>query len=288
MKIKNLNLPVDLQLKLFDQTILPIITYSCAVFGFENCANLKLIHTKFLHSIIQARKSTPLCMIYGELGRYPIGKTIKTKMINNWSRLTNGKHNKSAFILYQKMKASEETQFKWLSKIKQILDESGRSDLWLNQPSNFNCSRTIKSVLEAHFLQTWSTKLDASSKGLNYRLFKDSINLEPYFVKLPRTLFMHLGKLRTDNHRFPCERGRWQELELSERKCLLCSRQEICDGFHYLVVCPLLNSERKRFIERHYYSNPNILKFKALMNCTDERHLKDLCKFDKILIKNVQ
>ena len=158
----------------------------------------------------------------------------------------------------------------------------------LTNPTNFNCSRTIKSVLEAQFLQTWSTKLDSSSKGLNYRLFKDSINLEPYFVKLPRTLFMHLGKLRTGNHRFPCERGRWQELELSERKCLLCSRQEIGDEFHYLLVCPFFNSERKRFIERHYYSNPNILKFKALMNCTDERRLKDLCIFAKILIKNVQ
>ena len=115
---------------------------------------------------------------------------------------------------------------------------------------NFNCSRTIKSVSEAQFLQTWSTKLDASSKGLNYRLFKDSLNLEPYvyFVKLPRTLFMHLRQLRTGSHRFPCERGRWQELELSERKRLLCSRQEIGDEFHYLLVCPFFYSERKRFI----------------------------------------
>ena len=127
MRIKNLILPVDLQLKLFDQTILPIITYSCEVFGFENCANLELIHTKYLRSIIQARKSTSLYMIYGELGCYPIEITIKTKM-NYWSRLTYGKHNKLAFNLYQKMRASEEMQFKWLSKIKQILDESGRSD----------------------------------------------------------------------------------------------------------------------------------------------------------------
>ena len=141
-----------------------------------------------------------------------------------------------------------------------------------NQPILIAVERL--NLSEAQFLQTWSTKLDASSKGLNYRLFKDSINLEPYFVKLPQILFMHLGKLRTGNHRFPCERGRWQELELSERKCLLCSRQEICDEFHYLLVCPFFNSERKRFIEIHYYTNPNVFKFKALMNCTDERRLK--------------
>ena len=99
---------------------------------------------------------------------------------------------------------------------------------------------------------------------------------------------MHLGKLRMGSHRFPCERGRWQGLDLSERKCLLCSRQEIGDEFHYLLICPFLNSERKRIIEKHYYSNSNILKFKALMNCTDGNRLKDLCVFAKVLIKNVQ
>ena len=37
MRIKNLHLPAHLQLKLFDQTILLIMTYSCETFGIENC-----------------------------------------------------------------------------------------------------------------------------------------------------------------------------------------------------------------------------------------------------------
>ena len=145
----------------------------------------------------------------------------------------------------------------------------------------------IKSVLEAQFLQTLSIKLESPSKCLNYRLFKDSINLESFFIKLPRSLFIHLGKLGTGNHRFPCERDRWQGLDINERKCTICYCLEVGDEFHYLFVCPFFSSERKRFIEKHYYSNPNILKYKELMNCTDERRLKDLCVFAKILIKNV-
>ena len=175
----------------------------------------------------------------------------------------------------------------WVLKIQRILEECGSRDLWLNQSCNHYCSKMIKSVLEAQFLQTWSTKLESSSKGLTYRLFKDSINLESFFIKLHRSLFIHLGKLRTGNHRFLCERGRWQRLDINERTCTLCNCLGVGDEFHYFV-CPFFNSERKRFIEKHYYSNPNILKYKELMNCTYERHLKDLCVFAKILIKNVQ
>jgi hypothetical protein len=35
-KVRNLCIPVDLQLKLFDSIVLPILTYSCEVWGFEN------------------------------------------------------------------------------------------------------------------------------------------------------------------------------------------------------------------------------------------------------------
>ena len=133
MRIENLNLPVDLQLKLFDQTILSIMTYSCKIFGFENCGLFEKIHTQFLRSIIQARKSTPLFMVYGELGRYPIEITIKTRMIYYWARLINGKHNKLAFILYRKMRASDGMHSNWVLKIQRILEECGRPDLWLNQ-----------------------------------------------------------------------------------------------------------------------------------------------------------
>ena len=94
--------------------------------------------------------------------------------------------------------------------------------------------------------------------------------------------------LRKCNHRFPCEHGRWQGLDINERKCTLCNCLEVGDEFHYLLACSFFSSERKRYIEKRYYSNPNILKYKELMYCTDERRLKNLCVFAKILIKNVQ
>ena len=42
-KVRNLCIPVNLQLKLFDSIVLPIPTYSCEVCGFENCAEIEKV-----------------------------------------------------------------------------------------------------------------------------------------------------------------------------------------------------------------------------------------------------
>ena len=35
-QIRNINIPIDLQLKLFDALVYPILTYSAEIWGFEN------------------------------------------------------------------------------------------------------------------------------------------------------------------------------------------------------------------------------------------------------------
>ena len=209
MRIRNLYLPVDLQLKLFDHTVLPIMTYACEVWGYENCGMLESIHTQFLRSILRARKSTPTYMLYGELGRYPIEIEIKCRMINFWNRLLSGKQTKLAYLFYQKLRSTPSINSRWISKIQEILTESGRPDIWQHENTNPNLTMFIRQNLRDRFIQLWNSKLEQSSKGTNYKLFKDSINLEPYVLRLPGNSYTYFAKFRTGNHRFPCERGRW-------------------------------------------------------------------------------
>ena len=68
IRIRNLELPVDLQLKLFDSTVLPILLYAADVWGFEDVKIIEALHNQFLRSITHSRKSTPRYMLYGELG----------------------------------------------------------------------------------------------------------------------------------------------------------------------------------------------------------------------------
>ena len=77
MRAKNLDLPLDLQLKRFDNTVLPILTLGSEVLGYESLDMLERVHTDFLRRMSKCRKITPKYMLYAELGRYPIEITIK-------------------------------------------------------------------------------------------------------------------------------------------------------------------------------------------------------------------
>jgi hypothetical protein len=56
--IKNESIPVDLQLKLFDSMIEPILLYSSEVWGYENLKILKQIHLKFYKFLFCIKKGT--------------------------------------------------------------------------------------------------------------------------------------------------------------------------------------------------------------------------------------
>jgi hypothetical protein len=52
-KLRNISVPVDLQLKLFDTLILPILTYGCEVWGYENVQVLEKIHLQFVEIFLK-------------------------------------------------------------------------------------------------------------------------------------------------------------------------------------------------------------------------------------------
>ena len=61
------------------------------------------LHNDFLRQITNLRKSTPIYMLYTELGRHPIQINIKSRMIGFWLSIVNGKGSKLSKLLYSIM-----------------------------------------------------------------------------------------------------------------------------------------------------------------------------------------
>lgn len=286
-RINNLDIPLDLQLKLFDHTVLPILIYACEIWGYENLDMIEKIHNDFLRKITLSKKSTPLYMLLGELGRYPLKIIIKTRMVGYWKRLVQAKEMKLSYLLYQSLFHSSNVKSKWLTGIRSIFNEIGRPDIWNSQrkcPINL-LSKFVKKILIDQYIQKWHGKAGQSSKSLTYFCFKSEYILENYFVILPRKLYLKLFKLRTGNHKLPVETGRWDGLDISERKCSLCTLNDIGDEFHYVLKCPYFHTERQIYLKSYYTQRPNMLKFGELLKTNSESVLTKLSKFTHIILQ---
>ena len=101
-KLRNIRLPVDLQLKLFDTLIFPAQLYGCEIWGFGNYNIFEKTQLQFCKHILKLRSSTPNYMICGELGRIPVDITIKLRMACFWNKLIQNT-SKLSVIMYKVM-----------------------------------------------------------------------------------------------------------------------------------------------------------------------------------------
>ena len=189
-KISYINLPIDLQLKLFDSLVSPVLLYASEVWGFENKDNIERVHLQFCKNILKVRNSTPNYMVYGELGRFSLEIIVKIKMILFWNELLS-KSNKLSSIMYKIMftlSINDQSKFKWIEYIKSICDECGLSFIWQDQiPFDRKLlKKTFLQILKDQFIQKWISQMNNSSRGEFYSEYKKEFGLEKYLIVLKK------------------------------------------------------------------------------------------------------
>ena len=65
-KIRNTKIPLNLQLKIVDALVSPILLYACEVIKFDKNDNIEKVHLQFLKNILRVRTITPNYLAYGE------------------------------------------------------------------------------------------------------------------------------------------------------------------------------------------------------------------------------
>ena len=296
-KIRTLNLPLDMQLELFDKTIKPILLYGAEVWGFGNCDIIERVHLKFLKYVLNLKKSTPSRMIYGELGIFPIKIEIQHRTLSYWCKLisdsceTLGTQKLSTYVysLIFNMHENKKLKSEWLQNIKTNLNHLGYSGIWNIQTAHNIKSLTasLKRKLQDQYIQDWSNKSNTSSSNMHYRLVKTTFERSHYFNLLPDNPIKKMVAFRTRNHRLPVEVGSWAGSKVNERTCQYCNG-ELGDEFHYVLNCKLFTNDRKKYINRYYYRRPNVMKYNELMNTTNATNLKNLTYFVSKIMKTVQ
>ena len=129
---RNLDLSIACQLKLFDNLVVPILTYGCEIWGFGDLSGIEKVHTDFLKRIFKVEQSTRSVMLYGDLGRVPLSINIKKREAGYWYDIINS-DNKLSSILYRLIlqdNAHNGHSYEW-SQLRIVTVTNGHSYEWL-------------------------------------------------------------------------------------------------------------------------------------------------------------
>ena len=278
------NITVKHKLDLFDKLVLPILNYSCEVWGFIPALSIERVHTRFCKQALGVKISTQNDFVYGELGRRNLIVQRHFKIIKYWLKVVQLNENKLVKCIYNMMLQDLElfpNKTNWALLVRDLLASLGFFEVWLEQSVgdiNFFLS-FLKQRLNDAFIQNWHARLENSTRALFYRNFcYSSFGFRAYLNHVNLSKFRNaLSRLRVSSHNLEIEAGRWHKpvsKPFSERICLICSTLE--DEYHFVLVCSLYQDLRKLYINKYYWKRPNMYKFIELMSNENVTTLKNL------------
>ena len=173
-KSRVLNLPIDLQLDLFDKLVTPILLCGSEIWAYENNDIIEKLHLRYCEYILSVNKRTTSSMVYGELGRYPLNIEYTSKCILFWARIISGPVSKlwvKMYNLLYKMYNLGIYNSPWLSFVKSTLLSAGFGYVWQEQkiPRTLEYFKKVfKTRLKDQYLQTWTDDVASNAKCINY------------------------------------------------------------------------------------------------------------------------
>ena len=200
-------------------------------------------------------------MIYDELGVYPLEIDIKSRTVAYWTKLIKNEINSTAcnmYLIIHSLNEQRKLKTKWLDNVKNLILTNGYGNVWKSSYEiNANwLNLSFKQKVKDKYVQDWNSLVEKSSSSLNYRIFKDTFEMNPYLMSLSNYKCRILTAFRTRNHRLPVETGRGSSIPLNERICRLCNNG-IGDEYHYILSCKSFNDKRKQYVKPYLYIRLN-------------------------------
>lgn len=279
----DLEVPVKIMLNLFDAYVSSILNYACEVWGFCQAENIERVHRKFLKSILGVKISTNNSAIYGELGRYPLYLIRYVRIIKYYLKLYSEQNSNCILqtmirTMRQDINRDQNCQ-NWASSVRDLLQNSGFNDVWL-YPESVNSNifiPVLRNRLIDIYIGTWRNDINSRNSLVMYREIKHNFELSAYIENIQEfKLRQVLAKLRLSSHNLNIESGRHRNIPRDDRKCTICTKNDLEDEYHFVLICTAFSDHRKKFIPKYYYDYPSMFKFIQLLSSTNTKLLTKL------------
>ena len=253
--LKVRDIPMVIVLKLFDSTVLPILTYGAEVWvAFErdtyeswDLGLIEQVHLNFCKHILGVNRSTTNLLCRAELRRRPIKLVIDLKILQFFKHCLNLSSDK---VVKEALKADgdlymKHDTIKLISKY--ISDTETVSD---NDFSQLPKAKQKAKLLEM-YQRIWTSKVVRSFKGSAYFVFKKTITYEPSLSLIRyRKHRVSYTKLRLSDDPLMIEAGRHFKFKIQqeERICPLC-KHGVEDEIHFVMKCTQFEELRAKMLQ---------------------------------------
>ena len=89
-KVRQLNLSVETVVELLEKLVIPILLYGSEIWGYANPKQLQVMLNHTLRRFLRLHKTTPTCMLIGEVGLNEVSQYIENRMLNFWYKIATG------------------------------------------------------------------------------------------------------------------------------------------------------------------------------------------------------
>ena len=288
----------SMQIKLFNTTVLPILTYGCEVWGLGKASPLDVLHLSFLKSLLKVKTTTPNCFVYGELGVFPLSIERQVRIIKFWLKIISVGMVGDNFtgIVYRELfnlSLLQPNFVTWCTKIRDLLNMTGFGNVWLDQyvQDEREFVYIFRQRVTDMYLQEWSANISLTSKNRIFPNIKTRFCFEPYLDMNNSCLRVAVSRIRLSSHMFLIERGRWgkKRIDIEMRKCTVCNVLE--DEFHVLIECPKYKNQRRNCLPDNLKVKPSMFSFINYIKSEDmvvQKQLALLCyRIQKEYRKNI-
>ena len=248
-------------------------------------SDIELVHTKFLRSILDVKKSTNLSALYGELGRTPFSISRKIKMIKYWIKILQQNNNSLLKQVYLMLKQDTDLNINyngqnWATQIKNILQYHGFDYVWRQQfDINIPFALIRQRILDT-YKQIWYSEINNSNRLQAYNIFKHNFEIENYLnLEIDPKYKLALTRFRTSSHSLMIETGRYENIQREQRICQFCNMRKVEDEYHFLLVCPNYQVLRRKFFKPYFCHWPTLIEFEILLSKTSKPSITSLAKF---------
>lgn len=133
---RQLKLPPDIMLDLFEKMIIPILLYGSEVWGCYNTAPLEIVQNRFCKLIMKWHWRTPTTYIHHDLRVLPIETRVKIRILSYWIKTINSPNQRKwNVILMNTLFEHVRNQYSgssWVSFVQTTLLENGLGHVLTN------------------------------------------------------------------------------------------------------------------------------------------------------------